>query len=115
MSDPKEKTPEELLAENTELRRQLAALQAGGAVAGGVRSVAAGKITNSTVITGDRNIGSVEQLRIESAVFHTARPPGQVSPKVLLWQYLNQVVTDRSEEHTSELQSLRHLVCRLLL
>src|SRR5205814_10344719 len=25
------------------------------------------------------------------------------------------VVQDRSEEHTSELQSLRHLVCRLLL
>src|SRR5947199_5162392 len=25
------------------------------------------------------------------------------------------VVADRSEEHTSELQSLRHLVCRLLL
>src|SRR5438045_4320856 len=25
------------------------------------------------------------------------------------------VGTDRSEEHTSELQSLRHLVCRLLL
>src|SRR5258705_912207 len=25
------------------------------------------------------------------------------------------VVCDRSEEHTSELQSLRHLVCRLLL
>src|SRR5258705_6000873 len=25
------------------------------------------------------------------------------------------VDTDRSEEHTSELQSLRHLVCRLLL
>src|SRR5262245_64152087 len=24
-------------------------------------------------------------------------------------------VSDRSEEHTSELQSLRHLVCRLLL
>src|SRR5205814_9528210 len=24
-------------------------------------------------------------------------------------------ITDRSEEHTSELQSLRHLVCRLLL
>src|SRR5437899_7613868 len=26
-----------------------------------------------------------------------------------------QVLPDRSEEHTSELQSLRHLVCRLLL
>src|ERR1035441_8334401 len=25
------------------------------------------------------------------------------------------LLTDRSEEHTSELQSLRHLVCRLLL
>src|SRR5262245_54689541 len=25
------------------------------------------------------------------------------------------VMTERSEEHTSELQSLRHLVCRLLL
>src|SRR5262245_62719760 len=26
-----------------------------------------------------------------------------------------ELVSDRSEEHTSELQSLRHLVCRLLL
>src|SRR5262245_63662426 len=33
---------------------------------------------------------------------------------VLLWvrQYFGEI---RSEEHTSELQSLRHLVCRLLL
>src|SRR5262245_13559872 len=28
---------------------------------------------------------------------------------------LGQIVAERSEEHTSELQSLRHLVCRLLL
>src|SRR5262245_64171485 len=27
----------------------------------------------------------------------------------------HQAIIDRSEEHTSELQSLRHLVCRLLL
>src|SRR5436853_6976135 len=27
----------------------------------------------------------------------------------------NKVYSERSEEHTSELQSLRHLVCRLLL
>src|SRR5438045_5566182 len=26
-----------------------------------------------------------------------------------------QILSERSEEHTSELQSLRHLVCRLLL
>jgi len=32
----------------------------------------------------------------------TPRPPASTS-------------SDRSEEHTSELQSLRHLVCRLLL
>src|SRR5258705_3275483 len=29
--------------------------------------------------------------------------------------YVSQAFKDRSEEHTSELQSLRHLVCRLLL
>src|ERR1039458_9256758 len=29
--------------------------------------------------------------------------------------FLNMYLRDRSEEHTSELQSLRHLVCRLLL
>src|SRR5205814_9628755 len=29
--------------------------------------------------------------------------------------YMHSAVTVRSEEHTSELQSLRHLVCRLLL
>src|SRR5258705_4199192 len=28
---------------------------------------------------------------------------------------LTRLVSERSEEHTSELQSLRHLVCRLLL
>src|SRR5262245_63916580 len=36
----------------------------------------------------------------------------------LLYQQRHQFVEllgDRSEEHTSELQSLRHLVCRLLL
>src|ERR1035441_8291406 len=94
MSDPKQKSAEELAAENAELKRQLAALQAAGAVASGVRSVAAEKITNSTVITGNHNIGNVEQLRVESAVFLAAPSPGQVDPRVLLWQYLSQVVTD---------------------
>src|ERR1039458_6523827 len=31
------------------------------------------------------------------------------------WRLFPSPVTSRSEEHTSELQSLRHLVCRLLL
>src|SRR5437899_9658937 len=33
----------------------------------------------------------------------------------LEWQFLIGLSRIRSEEHTSELQSLRHLVCRLLL
>src|SRR5262245_62498616 len=41
--------------------------------------------------------------------------------KVVLLRYLREIVDapsaqwSRSEEHTSELQSLRHLVCRILL
>src|SRR5258705_4123669 len=31
------------------------------------------------------------------------------------YRLANLLITQRSEEHTSELQSLRHLVCRLLL
>src|SRR5262245_63145097 len=34
---------------------------------------------------------------------------------VIGWRGLSVVNVPRSEEHTSELQSLRHLVCRLLL
>src|SRR5437899_7838650 len=34
---------------------------------------------------------------------------------VPLKKTIEDVLEDRSEEHTSELQSLRHLVCRLLL
>src|SRR2546429_5124389 len=35
--------------------------------------------------------------------------------KGLFWQAITRGSTDRSEEHTSELQSRLHLVCRLLL
>src|SRR5438046_10601045 len=34
---------------------------------------------------------------------------------LVLWMGANAIVTGRSEEHTSELQSLTNLVCRLLL
>src|SRR5437899_7553988 len=39
------------------------------------------------------------------------RVPSTSSPKSSTWEKKSK----RSEEHTSELQSLRHLVCRLLL
>src|SRR5262245_65127694 len=42
---------------------------------------------------------------------------GVVAAIALLWSIIDGVLfrVARSEEHTSELQSLRHLVCRLLL
>src|SRR5262245_63355105 len=45
----------------------------------------------------------------EDAMGRIAHGNGDVTPEDRL------VVRHRSEEHTSELQSLRHLVCRLLL
>src|SRR5437899_6369521 len=48
--------------------------------------------------------------------------PVEASVRRLAHAHVSEVITDqerrrnrRSEEHTSELQSLRHLVCRLLL
>src|SRR5947199_4568438 len=41
---------------------------------------------------------------------------GQLSERPLIaLRHKDRIVPKRSEEHTSELQSLRHLVCRLLL
>src|SRR5262245_64625429 len=49
----------------------------------------------------ERVRGEVEELRVERREQHRLRA--------------HHAVALRSEEHTSELQSLRHLVCRLLL
>src|SRR5262245_32409395 len=43
------------------------------------------------------------------------RGPDYSSFQISPGSHMDQVATHRSEEHTSELQSLRHLVCRLLL
>src|SRR5438045_7357489 len=43
-----------------------------------------------------------------------AGSPAEIAPKSIAISPENRICT-RSEEHTSELQSLRHLVCRLLL
>src|SRR5262245_64335452 len=52
--------------------------------------------------------------RSEALAQHPARATlGYRDRRVMLAQQLAD--HDRSEEHTSELQSLRHLVCRLLL
>src|SRR5262245_64370121 len=40
---------------------------------------------------------------------------GRIQPQRLRGAWIVDALLFRSEEHTSELQSLRHLVCRLLL
>src|SRR5258705_8744550 len=62
-----------------------------------------------SVITIVRSPWSLMSARKESSVIELPfAPPRPPTP----WQDSQYV---RSEEHTSELQSLRHLVCRLLL
>src|SRR5207253_8247201 len=57
---------------------------------------------------GARSVpGVVARARVTARIAMASLPLGQAG------QYLQQVL--RSEEHTSELQSRGHLVCRLLL
>src|SRR5437899_8217270 len=55
------------------------------------------------VVVLDLELTSIKGTEVIAALRERSTPP-----RVL-------VLTARSEEHTSELQSLRHLVCRLLL
>src|SRR5262245_62510846 len=57
-------------------------------------------------------VGPDETGRIETL---TVREGDQVERGTLLFTVDPDLQLARSEEHTSELQSLRHLVCRLLL
>src|SRR5436305_11633178 len=49
----------------------------------------------------------------EATRYHTGKPLDGINP--LAAGELPAIIKDRSEEHTSELQSRPHLVCRLLL
>src|SRR5438874_8979060 len=50
-----------------------------------------------------------------TTLFRSLLPPGVPEPRARARRARLQYVGDRSEEHTSELQSRRDLVCRLLL
>src|ERR1035441_1928422 len=58
--------------------------------------------------------GQIIDLSSSGLRFATQGPlePGLKLDVAIIWPVL---LDERSEEHTSELQSLRHLVCRLLL
>ncbi|MCB9150918.1 MAG: SUMF1/EgtB/PvdO family nonheme iron enzyme [Caldilineaceae bacterium] len=93
-----ESTRDELEAQLAEMQRQMAALQAQLDTQGsGDRGVSiGGNATHSPILTGSHNavFGSVETVRIASAVFQAAPAPGQVAPKELLFTYLNQLLRD---------------------
>src|SRR5437899_4066860 len=56
------------------------------------------------------------RLKSGRSLWALAIPPREVSSQEVRTRLKSkQSVENRSEEHTSELQSLRHLVCRLLL
>src|SRR5262245_62192140 len=60
-------------------------------------------VTSSGSVTSTWDVAVTELRRISTRRSAAWSPVGIDSPRL------------RSEEHTSELQSLRHLVCRLLL
>src|SRR2546425_7832899 len=53
--------------------------------------------------------------RTFGSVSHTAASSASASPATVRTWFLPHAPAPRSEEHTSELQSLAYLVCRLLL
>src|SRR2546422_8357577 len=56
-----------------------------------------------------------EERRIVGISGYTVRPPQARRDKPRVSAFLSAKTDKRSEEHTSELQSRLHLVCRLLL
>src|SRR5437899_9233169 len=88
------------------------------AVTGLVRlALSLGGVPNSTVkwfsMTGLMWIAVVYYaIRIHKTGFGTYK---HLLPVLAVLNVVFQAIAIRSEEHTSELQSLRHLVCRLLL
>src|SRR5690625_7126454 len=63
-------------------------------------------------IDADWNQNALESAEVYSDMMHMSK---QGIFDQLISEYGDQFTEDRSEEHTSELQSRGHLVCRLLL
>src|SRR5436853_3122313 len=68
------------------------------------------KVNNPLANVGSKQPDKVLFDRAMDAMKHNRFDVARITLQTLINTY-----PDRSEEHTSELQSLRHLVCRLLL
>src|SRR5262245_2305971 len=69
--------------------------------------------TEFLLVFDDGNFSEYETVLLSDWMAHT--PRDVVAKNFVLPQTAFEKMPKRSEEHTSELQSLRHLVCRLLL
>src|SRR5205814_9877686 len=80
-----------------------------------------GRARAAVVGRGRRQAGRLftDAARFQRGARRLERPADEVGPADRVVQVSTRAQADsdgaRSEEHTSELQSLRHLVCRLLL
>src|SRR5262245_32840531 len=96
-------------------RRQVSWL--GAAVAGGGLVLAVLGLV-SLFLSRDNGVSALDArvagVELELRDLASRAPPPAADPKALD-EVAGRVAKLRSEEHTSELQSLRHLVCRLLL
>src|SRR2546425_7237608 len=68
----------------------------------------------------DARIGAMKRSGVDSTLNHRAdileyAPARCLGCRLQLRRHIFFIAIDRSEEHTSELQSLAYLVCRLLL
>src|SRR5436853_2402679 len=76
-------------------------------------------LEQKTQVTEEQNAAKVENEPGTKEPSTSSPPPGQKERRFrqtdLPAHFIERRKHPRSEEHTSELQSLRHLVCRLLL
>src|SRR5205814_6385526 len=96
-------------------------LQLGGGVAGAIRRAAGPTVQDECDLHGPVRVGEAAitgagRLRARYVIHAASMALGGRTTKSALKSSMDHVFRlARSEEHTSELQSLRHLVCRLLL
>src|SRR5690554_7312450 len=74
-------------------------------------------ITQIELWSSEQNYQRGDLVEYQQTAYIALLPSKNIKPKKIsvLWRPLQLSSTTRSEEHTSELQSRPHLVCRLLL